>query len=162
MPRPGSPVPSTPERREGLRACYWEGPSELPERRSSSSAPRRNPVGEGTTRRGTATPVHRPQSLVGSTHSSKKGLRPPEQLERQVEFPSSDKTRPDSPVPTLQVRKIPWSRKWQPTPVFLAGKSHGQRSLEGYGSWGRKESDMTEGLNCAWLASAPLSPSLWT
>ena len=30
-----------PERREGLRACYWEGPSELPERRSSSSAPRR-------------------------------------------------------------------------------------------------------------------------
>ena len=32
---------STPERREGLRACYWEGPSELPERRSSSSAPRR-------------------------------------------------------------------------------------------------------------------------
>ena len=27
---PGSPVPSTPERREGLRACYWEGPSELP------------------------------------------------------------------------------------------------------------------------------------
>ena len=38
---PGSPVPSTPDRREGLRACYWEGPSELPERRSSSSAPRR-------------------------------------------------------------------------------------------------------------------------
>ena len=36
----GSPVPSTPERREGLRACYWEGPSELPERRSSSCAPR--------------------------------------------------------------------------------------------------------------------------
>ena len=34
VPRPGSPVPSTPERREGLRACYWEGPSELPERRT--------------------------------------------------------------------------------------------------------------------------------
>ena len=30
------------------------------------------------------------------------------------------------------VRKIPWSRKWQPTPVFLPGKSHGQRSLVGY------------------------------
>jgi len=30
------------------------------------------------------------------------------------------------------VRKIPWSRKWQPTPVFLPGESHGQRSLEGY------------------------------
>ena len=41
VPRPGSPVPSTPERREGLRACYWEGPSELPERRNSSCAPRR-------------------------------------------------------------------------------------------------------------------------
>ena len=40
-PRPGSPVPSTPERREWLRTCYWEGPSQLPERRSSSSAPRR-------------------------------------------------------------------------------------------------------------------------
>ena len=61
-----------------------------------------NPVGEGTTRRGTDTPVHRPETPVGSTHSSKRGLRPPEQLERQVEFPSSDKTRPDSPVPTLQ------------------------------------------------------------
>ena len=39
VPRPGSPVPSTPERREGLRACYWEGPSELPERRSQPQTP---------------------------------------------------------------------------------------------------------------------------
>ena len=30
------------------------------------------------------------------------------------------------------VRKIPWRRKWQPIPVFLSGKSHGQRSLAGY------------------------------
>ena len=30
------------------------------------------------------------------------------------------------------VRKILWSRKWQPTPVFLPGKSHGQRRLAGY------------------------------
>ena len=30
------------------------------------------------------------------------------------------------------VRKIPWRRKWQPTPVLLPGKSHGQESLEGY------------------------------
>ena len=29
-----------------------------------------------------------------------------------------------------------WSRKWQPTPVFLPGKSHGQRSLAGYSPWG--------------------------
>ena len=36
------------------------------------------------------------------------------------------------------VRKIPWRRKWQPTPGFLSGKSHGQRSLVGYSPWGRK------------------------
>ena len=36
------------------------------------------------------------------------------------------------------IGKIPWGRKWQPTPVFLAGKSHGQRSLVGYSPWGRK------------------------
>ena len=46
VPRPGSPVPSTPERREGLRAGYWAGPSELPERLSSSSAPRRASAGK--------------------------------------------------------------------------------------------------------------------
>ena len=34
--------------------------------------------------------------------------------------------------------KIPWRRKWQPTPVFLPGQSHGQRSLAGYGPWGCK------------------------
>ena len=37
------------------------------------------------------------------------------------------------------VRKIPWRRIWQPTPVFLPGKSHGQRSLAGYSPWGHKE-----------------------
>ena len=42
------------------------------------------------------------------------------------------------------VRKIPWRRKWQPAPVFLPGKSHGQRSLAGYSPWGHKESDTTE------------------
>ena len=42
------------------------------------------------------------------------------------------------------IRKIPWRRKWQPTPVFLPGKSHGRRSLEGYSSKSRKESDTTE------------------
>ena len=45
------------------------------------------------------------------------------------------------------VRKIPWRRAWQPTPVFLPGKSHGQRSLEGYSPWGPKELDRTEQLN---------------
>ena len=36
------------------------------------------------------------------------------------------------------VEKIPWRRKWQPTPVFLPGKSHGQRKMAGYSSWGHK------------------------
>ena len=36
------------------------------------------------------------------------------------------------------VRKIPWRRKGQPTPVFLPGEFHGQGSLVGYGPWGRK------------------------
>ena len=35
-------------------------------------------------------------------------------------------------------RKIPWRRKWQSTPIFLPGKSHWQRSLVGYSSWGCK------------------------
>ena len=38
------------------------------------------------------------------------------------------------------VGKIPWRRKWQPTSVFLPGKSHGQRSLAGYSPWGPKKS----------------------
>ena len=45
------------------------------------------------------------------------------------------------------VGKIPWKRKWQPTPVFLLGESHGQRSLAGYGPWGRKRVGHTEWLN---------------
>ena len=46
----------------------------------------------------------------------------------------------------LWVGKIPWRRKWQSIPVFLPGKSHGQRSLVGYSLWGRKELDTTEQL----------------
>ena len=39
---------------------------------------------------------------------------------------------------------MPWRRAWQPTPVFLSGESHGQRSLVGYSPWGHTESDTTE------------------
>ena len=39
---------------------------------------------------------------------------------------------------------MPWNRKWQPTPVLLPGKFHGQRSLAGDSPWGRKESDTIE------------------
>ena len=49
------------------------------------------------------------------------------------------------------VRKIPWKRAWQPTPVFLPGESHGWRSLTGYSPWGHKESDTTEGLTMSYF-----------
>ena len=45
------------------------------------------------------------------------------------------------------VKDIPWKRKWQPTPVFLPGKSHGQKSLAGYSPQGHKPLDMTQQLN---------------
>ena len=45
------------------------------------------------------------------------------------------------------VREIPWRRPWQPTPVFLPGESHGERSLAGYSPWGHKDSDKTEVTN---------------
>ena len=41
----------------------------------------------------------------------------------------------------------PWRRKWQPTPVFLPGKPHGQRSLVGYSPWNCEELDVTERLH---------------
>ena len=44
------------------------------------------------------------------------------------------------------VGEIPWRREWQPTPAFLPGESHGQRSLVGYSPWGHKELDTTEQL----------------
>ena len=44
----------------------------------------------------------------------------------------------------LWVEKIPWRRKWQPTPVFLPRKSHRHRSLADYSPWDGKESDRTE------------------
>ena len=51
-------------------------------------------------------------------------------------------------LPTMWVDpgSIPWRREWQPAPVFLPGKLHGQRSLGGYSPWGHKESDTTERL----------------
>ena len=50
------------------------------------------------------------------------------------------------------IGKIPWRRKWQPTPVLLPGESHGQRSLAGYGPQDRKELDMTEAIQHAWTS----------
>ena len=61
------------------------------------------------------------------------------------------------------VRKIPWRRAWQPTPVFLPGEPHGQRSLAGYSPWGRKESDTTEQITFHFsLWCHTLNMTLWT
>ena len=59
----------------------------------------------------------------------------------------------DTEIQVQSFGKIPWSRKWQPTPVFLPGKFHDQRSLVGYSPWGHKESDITE--------HKPIHRSLW-
>ena len=60
------------------------------------------------------------------------------------------------------------SRQWQPTPVLLPGKFHGQRSLVGFSLWGCEESDTTEQLNFHFLLSCigegngnPLQCSCW-
>ena len=45
---------------------------------------------------------------------------------------------------TPWIGKIPWRRAWQPTPVFLPGKSHGQKRLSGYSPWGHTELGVTE------------------
>ena len=66
-------------------------------------------------------------------------------------FPFSFSEVAHQPEVNLICRHIanrsPWKRKWQPTPSFLPGKSHEQRSLAGYSPRGRKESDMTEPLS---------------
>ena len=55
-----------------------------------------------------------------ASHIAQSVKRPPAMQEAWVQF---------------QVWKISWRRKWQPTPVFLPGESHGQRSLAAYCSW---------------------------
>ena len=72
-------------------------------------------------------------------------------LKNELDFPGSSDGKKSAynvgrPGFDPWVRKIPWRRKWHPTPVLLPGKSHGLRSLVGYSPWGRKESDITERL----------------
>ena len=62
-------------------------------------------------------------------------------------FPGGSDGKHSPVVQDTWVRKIPWRRQWQPTPVILPGKLHGQRNLAGYSPWGCKESDMTEQLS---------------
>ena len=77
-------------------------------------------------------------------------------------------------LPTMQETQVqsmgqedPWRRKWHPTPVFLPGEFHGQRSLEGRHPQGYKESDAIEhthqntlGPGCRLTRSSPPTPEL--
>ena len=58
----------------------------------------------------------------------------------------------------LWVGKIPWRRKWQPTPVFLPGESLGQRSLGACSPWGGKDSNRTEHAGKQFKLSMPFIP----
>ena len=61
------------------------------------------------------------------------------------------------------VRKTPWRREWQPTPVFLPGESQRQRSLVGgwgYSPWVSKELDMTEQLTHNYYGDGQLEQCL--
>ena len=62
------------------------------------------------------------------------------------------------------VRKIPWRRKWQPTPLFLPEKSHGGRKLAGYSPWDCKTLNTTERLSIYTVKQdwAICSSQLWT
>ena len=51
------------------------------------------------------------------------------------------------------VRKIPWKKEWLPTPAFLPGEFHGQRSLVGYSPWGHKELNMLDWLTLTYFSS---------
>ena len=71
------------------------------------------------------------------------------------EVANSGDIRHEGSIPELG--RSPWRRKWQPTPVFLLGESHGQRSLEGYSPWGHKVSDTTEWLTLSLFHFHPMT-----
>ena len=71
-------------------------------------------------------------------------IRDPDLRNNEVDFHRIFLNRPQREA---EGRSSKWKRKWQPTPVLLPGKSHGQKSLVGYSPWGRKESDTTERLS---------------
>ena len=87
------------------------------------------------------------QETLGHSFSERQG--PQERMCRGLSEPyassdSKDCLKCRRPKFHSWVRKIPWRRGWQPTPVFFPGDSRGQRSLVGYSPWGCKQSDTTE------------------
>ena len=118
-----------------------------------------NPVEEGTTRRGTDTLVHRPEKpaynseaqagikIAGRNINNLKYADDTTLTAESEELKSllmKVKKESEKVGFKLNIQKTTWRREWQPIPAFLPGKSHGQRSLAGYTSHGRKKSEMTE------------------
>ena len=96
-----------------------------------------------------------PGPAIRFTYDNKHVSMPFSQIIPPMPFPTESKRLFYTCVPLLLgdagqedswVKKIPWRRKWQPTPVFVPGESQGLRSLVGYSPWGGKELDMTERL----------------
>ena len=69
----------------------------------------------------------------------KRGAKSKGEKERYTHLTAEQETRLLDPC----AGKIPWKGKWQPTPIFLPGESHGQRSLVGLQSMESQEPDMT-------------------
>ena len=81
---------------------------------------------------------------------------PIENGERKLGFPSGSDGKESAcnsgdrgSIPGLG--RPPWTREWLPTPIFLLGECHGQRSLASYSPWGRKELDRTEVTEHAYI-----------
>ena len=74
--------------------------------------------------------------ILGLPQDSIRGLY---QLGLSQWLSGKKKKKKNLPANSGDLGLIPWIRKWQPTPVFLPGKSQGQRSLAGYSLWGHKE-----------------------
>ena len=86
-----------------------------------------------------------PSSIPGSGRSTREETGYPLQYS-WASLVAQLVTNPPAMLETW-VGKIPWRRKWQPTPVHLLEKFYGWRSLVGYSPWGRKESDTNERLH---------------
>ena len=103
-------------------------------------------------------PLHRAYSLLAAP-----GVREIDTGKQGVGFPGCPDSKESAcnagdPGFDPWVRKIPWRWAWPPTPVFLPGESHGQRSLEGYSPCGHKESDTTERLSLSIFTQSSKQP----
>ena len=82
------------------------------------------------------------RAKMSSSHLARGGQQVTFSLQALLFHSVSKEAMPDNLTTFSGPENLCWNRKWQPTPVFLPGKFHGQRSLAG--AWGCKELDTTE------------------